>query len=148
VLKISDVFIEVFMATDLEGKWKNIKAQTQEKMQKLPLWRKVLLILVLAAMILIAAVMLAANFAQRRLVSEVRRISKAGEPLVFADLRPEPNKPDPNKDAGRFYTDAARRIRPVDLDDLMKLNIFYRLNMVSLPPDKFPAELRDKTSEV
>ena len=135
------------MATDTESKWKAITAQTREKLQRLSLWRKVLLALVLAAMVMIAGVMLVAYLVQKRLVREVIQISKAGEPLVYADLRPEQKQAGPGEDAGIYYSDAVKRIRPGDLDDLMKLNVFYRLNMLSLPADKFPVELRDKTGE-
>ncbi|MFH1371286.1 MAG: hypothetical protein ABII09_08390 [Planctomycetota bacterium] len=136
------------MTIDAEHKWgKGIAARTREKLLRLPLWRQVLLALVLAAMVMVAGVMLAAYVAGKRLSSEVIKISKAGEPLVYADLRPEPAKPGAGEDAALYYVEAVRRIRPGDLQDLVKLNIFYRLNMVSLPTDKFPAELREKTAQ-
>ena len=126
---------------------KGIAARIWGNFRQLPLWRQVLLVLVLSAMIVVAGVMLSANLAGSRLSREVVKISKAGEPLVYADLHPKEVQPQTNEDAAQYYREAVKRIRPSDLQDIVKLNIFYRLNMVSLPADKFPAELRDKTAQ-
>ncbi len=136
------------MTIGTKYKWgKDIAVRTWNKLQQLPLWRRILLLLVLAAMVMVASVMLAAYLAEKRLTGEVVKISKAGEPLVYADLRPEAVKPQAGEDASLYYVEAVKRIRPGDLQDIVKLDVFYRLNMVSLPSDKFPGELREKTSQ-
>jgi hypothetical protein len=113
----------------------------------MPLWRQVLLALVLAAMVLVTGVILAAHLAGKRLGREVIKISKAGEPLVYADLRTEPAQAETGEDAALYYIEAIRRIRPGDLEGLVKLNVFYRLNLASLPSDKFPGDLREKMGQ-
>ncbi len=136
------------MATDTERSSSNsIAVRTGEKLRGLPLWRKVLLALVLAAMMLVAGIILAAYLAGRQLGREVIEISKAGEPLVYSDLYAEQAQANTNENAALYYIEAVRRIRPGDLQDLMKLNVFYRLNMLSLPADKFSGELREKTAQ-
>lgn len=136
------------MTVDTENKWrKSIVSLTWDKLCRFPVWRKVLLLLVLAAMMMVASVMAGAYLAGRRLSREVIKISKAHEPLVYADLRPEPSNQGIGEDAGIYYVEAVKRIRPGDLQDIVKLNIFYRLNMLSLPADKFPGELREKTAQ-
>jgi len=125
----------------------SLLAKTREKLQRLPLWRQALLALVLTGMVTVAGVILAAHLAERRLGREVIKISKAGEPLVYADLRSERTGAGTGEDAALYYIEAIRKIRPADLEGLMKSNVFYRLNMVSLPADKFPGELREKVGQ-
>ena len=123
-------------------------AEIRENKKRLPLWRRVLLCFVIVAMVMVAGVMTAAYVAEKRLGREVIRISKAGEPVVFSDLyvssRPGEEPLEGNaKDAGSCYAEAVKRINPGEIADLMKVNIFYRMNMVSLPVNRFPVDLRE-----
>jgi hypothetical protein len=126
-----------------------VLAQKQGKKQRLPLWRRILLILVVAAMVVVAGVIIASYLAGRRLGGEIIRISRAGEPVAFTDLRsPGQNQAGTEGDAAGFYVEAIRQINPKDLAKLVQLNVFYRTNLVSLPASQFPGDLREKMGQI
>ncbi len=111
------------------------------------LLRKALLFLVVAAMVMVAGVMVAAWLAQRRLGAEIVRINKTGQPTSFTDLRP--NQPQPaGKDAAVFYVDVFRQINPAELAKLIQVNVFYRMNLVSMPANQFPNDMRDRVRQI
>jgi hypothetical protein len=122
-------------------------AEIYRKVKQLPLWRRLLLALVLLAMVMVIAVMLAAHITSRRLGREVVKIYKAGEPMTFPALQPKTIHEGDVEDANRYYIEAVRQVPSGELANFTKVNIFYRVNMVSLPPNQFPADLREKVSE-
>ncbi len=122
-------------------------AEILEKKQRLPLWRRVLLALVLAAMAMVAGLMLAAYLASRQLGREIVKISMAGEPVTFPALPPKQAQGGAVEDAKPYYIEAVRQISSGDLANITRVNIFYRTNLVSLPASQFPGDLREKVSE-
>lgn len=125
-----------------------VSAQERENRQRLPIWRRVLLVLVVAAMVVVAGVIIASYVAQRRLGGEIVRISRAGEPVTFTDLRfDDQNQATAGLDAAGLYVEAVRQINPKDLAKLVQLNVFYRTNLVSLPASQFPSDLHEKMEQ-
>ena len=122
-------------------------AEAYENNQRLSLLRRVLLALVLAAMMMVAGVMLAAYLASRQLGKEVVKISEAGEPVTFSALYPNPIQGMAAEDANRCYVESVKQIPADELTNLTQINTFYRINMVSLPANQFPADLREKVEE-
>ena len=124
-----------------------VLAKIQEGKLRFSFWRKPLLILVVAAMVMVAGVMVAAYLAQRRLGAEIIRISRAGEPASFTDLRPNRTQP-AGEDAGGCYVEVLRQIHPAELARLIQVNVFYRMNLVSMPTSQFPNDMRDKVRQI
>ena len=122
--------------------------ETLEQKQPLPRWRRILLWLVLTAMVLLAVVILASYIVGRRLGAEIVKISEAGEPLAFPDLA-KANSPDTptQEDAARYYIEALMSISPASLPNLRRVNTFYRQNIISLPTNQLPNDLRDSVTQ-
>jgi hypothetical protein len=113
-------------------------------LRQLPLWRQVLLGLVVAAMAGVIGLVLAAKIARIQLGREIVKISKAGEPVVFTELQPGPLQTAAGLDANSFYFEAIRAIPPGNLVNLKQVNLFYRVSLASLPTNQFPADLHEK----
>ncbi len=117
------------------------------KKQPLPWWRRTLLALVLIAIALLAFLIVAAYLAERQLSNEIIKISRAGEPMTFPDLQVELNHSSTDEDAARYYAEALSSIPPGELENLKRVNIFYRKNIISLPANQFPSEIYEKTTQ-
>ena len=122
--------------------------ETVQERRLLPHWRRILLWLVLAAMVLLAGVMLASYVVGRQLGSEIVKISEAGEPLTFPDVAEvQVRQNTDGEDAAHYYVEALASIGPASLPNLKRVHGFYRQNMVALPANQFPADLRESVSQ-
>jgi hypothetical protein len=122
-------------------------AEMPQKERRMPLWRRVLLVLVIAAMVAVAGLMLTAYLAGRQLGREIVKISERGEPVTFPDLCPGKTQGTAGEDANGCYIESLGQIRPDELVNLMKVNLFYRMNLLSLPASQFPADLHEKVGQ-
>jgi hypothetical protein len=118
-----------------------------ENIKRLPLWRKIALVFVLAGIAMVAGLMMVTYVASNQLAGEVIKISKAGEPITFSALNPGQSPQGEAEDANRYYTEAVNEVAPSELEDLRKVNRFYSENLVSLPANQFPSDFREKISE-
>ena len=125
----------------------NGSTRQKENKQPLPLWRRISLALVIAAMAGVLGLMLMAYIAEIQFCGEIRKISKAGEPTKFPDLLAGQTGTQTGKDANSCYVDALRQFQPADAANLIQINLFYRTNMASLPTGQFPGDLREKVAE-
>ncbi|MGA2323760.1 MAG: hypothetical protein ABSG22_07935 [Sedimentisphaerales bacterium] len=125
----------------------NHSAEQMEKKQPLPLWRRIALALVIAAMAGVSGLMLTAYIAEIQFCGEIRKISKAGEPIKFPDLFTGRTVTQTGEDANWRYVDTIRQFRPADATNFMQVNLFYRTNMASLPAEQFPGDLREKVAD-
>ncbi len=100
--------------------------------------------LVLAVIGLIIAFMLAGYIIQKQLGAEIIKINQAGEPITFLDLQAELSPPIIGEDAAPYYNEAIASISPAGLENLRSAYIFYRKNIILLPPGQFPGDVRDK----
>jgi hypothetical protein len=121
--------------------------KTEREKQPLPKWRGILLGLVLIAMVSLAAFILVGYFIERQLGTEIVKISQAGEPVTFADLQPVPILGAIGNDAAVYYFEALSSIPPGDVENLRRIRIFYHKNIVSLPPNQFPGDTREKVTQ-
>src|SRR5512147_2650429 len=112
--------------------------EQSENKQPLPLWRRIALALVFAAMAGVLGLLLMAYIAELQFCREIRKISRAGEPTKFPDLLAHHTGTQTGEDANGYYVDALRQFRPADATNLMQVNLFYRTNMASLPAGQFP----------
>ncbi|MHC4395083.1 MAG: hypothetical protein ACYS1A_05455 [Planctomycetota bacterium] len=119
-------------------------SNTVKEKQPLPKWRRILLGLVLTAMMLVAVFILVGYFMGRRLGKEIVKISRAGEPITFLDLQPNPSPGAVTEDAGSYYVEALSSIPPGEVDNLSRVRIFYHKNIMSLPINQFPSDTREK----
>jgi hypothetical protein len=122
-------------------------AEQREKKQPLPLWRRIALGFVIAAMAGVLGLLLLAYIAEIQFCGEIRKISKAGEPTKFPDLLAGRILTQTGEDANWYYVDALRQFRPADATNLMQVNLFYRTNMASLPAGQFPSDLHEKVAD-
>lgn len=110
-------------------------------------WRRILLGLVLTAMGLLTTLMLSSYFAGRQLGSEIIKISRAGEPLTFSDLEAQLGRGTAGEQATGCYIEALLGVNPDELENIGRLNTFYRKNVLFLPPNQFPAKLRERVAQ-
>ncbi len=122
-------------------------SEVTDKKAPLPLWRRILLILVLVAIVLLGGLLLL-NFAVgKQLGAEIVKISEAGEPLTLSDLQAKPTTGSTGKSATSYYTEALSTIGIGNLRDLRRANAFYRKNLMSLPVNQFPSEASKQTAQ-
>jgi len=122
--------------------------ETVQERRVLPHWRRILLWLVLVAMLLLAGVILASWVVGKKLGAEIVKISEAGEPLTFPDVaRIRVTQHSDAEDAALYYIEALASINPAGSQNLKRIHGFYHQNMVSLPADQFPADLRETVSQ-
>lgn len=76
-------------------------AGQKEKKQPLPLWRRIALAFVIAAMAGVLGLMLTAYLAEIQFCGEIRKISKASQPLKFSDLHAGQTRTGTSEDANR-----------------------------------------------
>jgi hypothetical protein len=113
--------------------------------KKLPLswWRRALLVMVLGAMALLAFLVLADYLAERQLGNEIIKISRASEPITFLDIVPR----SAGEGAAPYYIEALTSIPPGSLENLNKVNTFYRKSIIFLPANQFPGEINEKVAQ-
>jgi hypothetical protein len=118
------------------------------KKQPLPWWRCVLLVMVLIAMALLVFLILANYLVEKQLGNEIIKISQAGEPITFLDLQAGLNQSSSTgEDAAPYYEEALFSMLQGDLENLSKINTFYRKSIISLPANQFPGEIHEKTAQ-
>jgi len=121
--------------------------QSENPKKTLPLWRRILVALVLLAMLLLAGSMLASFWMGRQLGRQIAAISQAGEPLTFPDPKTDqPALTDPN-DAARLYREALMSISSAHLQQLTNFNLAYRSQIISLPPDQIAQPVREQAAK-
>ena len=121
--------------------------QSENPKKPLPLWRRILVALVLLAMLLLAGSMLASFWMGRQLGRQIAAISQAGEPLTFPDPKTDqPALTDPN-DAARLYREALMSISSAHLQQLTNFNLAYRSQIISLPPDQIAQPVREQAAK-
>lgn len=125
------------------------KSDERSKRKRLIQWlRRALLVLVLAVILMPIAFMLANYLIKRQLSSEIVKISRAGEPLTFSNLRAGLKPSGTDEDAARYYNEALLSIIPDDsLEKLKRANVFYRRNVSFLSVKQFPDEPREKLTQ-
>ncbi|MBN1391999.1 MAG: hypothetical protein JW947_04255 [Sedimentisphaerales bacterium] len=115
------------------------------KKQPLSLGRRVLLALLLGAMAMLALLMLADYLMEKKLGKEIVKISRASEPTSLLDLQPDITGT--AEDAALYYYEALSGVPPGNLENLSKVNAFYRKSIASLPPNQFPSEISEKVEQ-
>ena len=116
--------------------------ETSDKKKPLSRWRRILLILVLLALIPLFFLMLINCFFGRQLGAELIKISKAGEPIKFSDVKTLLQSDATGNEAAKYYLAMLADIFPTNIEQLARLNSFYRKNLFSLPINQFPEDLR------
>jgi len=96
---------------------------------------------------MLAALMLADYLAKRQLGAEVLKINKAGEPVTFRQLEPPDEAPDVPENLAVFYTRAMQSINPDNIGNMARANAFYRKELATVPPDKFPGDMKNNISQ-
>ena len=122
--------------------------ETEKPKQPLPLWRRLVLIGVLGAIILLLGVMLASYIAGKQLGEELVRIDQRGEPLTFTELvQADTGVVSAEDNATGHYVGALINIAPESLENLQRFNSFYRGKMKTLSMDEIPEELREAIAQ-
>ncbi len=119
-------------------------AQITENVKKMPFWRRAALVLVLVGIALVAGLMVVTWISAGQFNNEIVKIYKAGEPSAFPLVKPPQGT---TEDANRYYANAIGQMTPGELANLSKVNVFYRINLTSLPVNQFPSDLREKVAE-
>lgn len=121
--------------------------QAEAKKKPLPWWRRILMALLLTAVVMLAALMFADYLAKRQLGAEILKINNAGEPVTFRQLEPTDETPDITENPAVFYTRAIESINPDNIGNMARANAFYRKELATVPPDKFPADMKNNISQ-
>ena len=96
---------------------------------------------------MLAALMFADYLAKRKLGAEVLKITKAGEPTTFPRLELPGETQDVTENAAVFYTRAIESINPDNIGNMARANAFYRKELATVPPDKFPGDMKNNISQ-
>ena len=122
--------------------------ETEKPKQPLPLWRRLVLIGVLGAIVLLLGVMLASYIAGKQLGEELVKIDQQGEPLTFTELvQTDAGVVSAEDNATGHYVGALINIAPEALENLQRFNNFYRGKMRTLSTDEIPEELRKANAQ-
>jgi hypothetical protein len=121
--------------------------QQADSKERLPWWRWVLLGLVVAALVVVAGLVLGHYLAGRELAVEVIKAHQRGEPVTFDDLKADLVRESRESEAAFCYSEALAAIQPEALEHLERVNTFYRENLLSLPPNQFPRDLRERNAQ-
>ena len=117
--------------------------ETEKPKQPLPLWRRLVLIGVLGAIVLLLGVMLASYIAGKQLGEELVKINQQGEPLTFTELvQADAGAVSAEDNATGHYVGVLINIDPENLENLRRFNSFYREKMKTLSMEEIPEELR------
>ncbi len=123
------------------------EVQAETKKKPLPWWRRILMALLLTAIVMLAALMFADYLAKRQLGAEVLKFNKAGEPVTFRQLEPPEETPDITENPAVFYTRAMESINPDNIGNMARANAFYRKELATVPPEKFPGDMKNNISQ-
>lgn len=122
--------------------------ETEKPKEPLPLWRRLVLIGVIGAIVLLLGVMLASYVSGKQLGAELVKIDQRGEPLTFTDLVQADSSVVSSQDkATGYYVAALMNITPEGLESIQRFNGFYREKMITLSMDEIPDELREATTQ-
>ncbi|MBN1457163.1 MAG: hypothetical protein JW912_04860 [Sedimentisphaerales bacterium] len=117
--------------------------QTVENKASLPIWRKILMFIVIAGIGGLVLIMLLNYLTGMRLGSQVNAIAKSGQALNYYDLANIEKKAiNSGQDAADHYLKATETVPANILKGLMQINSVYR-NIIALIPDnqEYPNEL-------
>ncbi len=116
--------------------------------QPLPLWRRIVLWLICAAIIMLIGVMAAGYIMGKKLGSEIVKIKEANEPLTFSDWWTNITAKNASNAAESYYAGAISNVSTNDIAGLAKINVFYLNSLASGAPDQFPADMRKQISQI
>ncbi len=117
--------------------------QAVEKKVPLPLWRRILLALIVIIIAGLMSIIVANYFAGVMLGLKINAIAESGEPLDFYTLaRIDKNATVTGEDASDYYTNAAMALPNNILPGVTKLNLVYRATVRGIPEGQpFPEDL-------
>ena len=113
----------------------------------LPLWRRILLGLIVLLMAGLVGLMVLSYLMERQLGADIVRVNRAGEPTTFDAVLKISVKVKADDSATVYYAEALSGMNPGDLENLVKVNIFYRKSITSSATDQISAELRQETNK-
>jgi hypothetical protein len=117
--------------------------QAVENKAPLPLWRKILMFIVIAGISGLVLIMVFSYLAGMMLGSQINAIAKSDQPLNFYDLAGIEKKAISNsQDAADYYLKAIEVVPANVLQGLSNINAIYRNTIALIPDDQpFPNEL-------
>jgi len=118
-------------------------SQAVENKASLPLWRKILMFIIIAGIAGLVLIMVLNYLAGMMLGSQIDAIAKSGQPLNYYDLAGIEKKAVSNsQDAADYYLKAIEVVPANVLQGLSNINAIYRNTIVLIPDDQpFPGEL-------
>lgn len=121
--------------------------ESQTTKRPLPLWRRILLILILLAMVSLGLLMLTRYVITKQLGSEIVKINRAKEPVSLTELEAVFRRPDQQENAQKYYIEALTATNPQNLQDLKTTLIQNRIGLSKTGKEQFPKEaLKDLTN--
>ena len=107
----------------------------------MPLWRRIVLTLIVLAIVGLGVRMLIGYLVEARLDSTVTAIHKAGYPVSFEQLAPSENTT-ATGDASVLYTSALSSLPAMDMEGIIKALSVYRNAITAKALDKLPREFQ------
>lgn len=107
----------------------------------LPLWRRIVLVLIILAIVGLGGRMLAGYLIETRLDGKITAIHEAGYPVSFEQVAPPEDAVAANE-AGALYTAALSNLPTGSIEDLVKVLSAYRNAIAAEALDQLPRELQ------
>ncbi len=117
------------------------------KEQRLPLWRRLLMTLIILGIVLMVGAMAASHLLQWQLGHEISKAAGAGEPLSFSDLAKTSTEVVGDQDALQYYMEAIMATFPDDQGTLFGTNRYYLGNLDSVPAGEITKETHHEISQ-
>lgn len=123
--------------------------QAVEKKAPLPLWRRILLAIIIVIIAGLLSIIVANKIAGVILGAKINAIAESGEPLDFYALANiDKNAAVTGEDASDYYTRAALSLESGILPEVAKLNAIYRQTIRLIPEGQtFPEELQNTINQ-
>ena len=117
------------------------QAKEEKTKQPLPLWRRLLIIFIIGAMVLLGGSMAAGYILQWQLGREISKVPAANEIFNYPILNNSSLEIDSENSALSYYSEALGVIMPESLENIIKSNKYYINALGSIPSKEIPRDI-------
>ncbi len=117
------------------------------KEEPLPLWRRVLSMLIIAGLVLMVGSMAASYLLRWQLGREISKAAGIGEPMSFSEMAKDSGEVAADKDAMGLYMEAILATFPDDQGNLLNANSHYLAKLDSVPAGEITKETHREVSQ-
>ena len=123
------------------------EVEVDVKEQPLPLWRRVLMALIIICFVFAAGSMAASYLLRWQLGREISKAAGIGEPMSFSEMAKGSGEVAADKDAAGLYMEAILATFPDDQGNLLNVNSHYLAKLDSVPAGEITKETHREISQ-